>query len=45
MKLSDPFQSFAVLWEFISGQKATPRHALSLLEAHFKKGAGGDGKI
>lgn len=36
MKLTEPNQAFPMLWEFISGQKATARHSLSLLESHFK---------
>ena len=36
MKLTEPNQVFPMLWEFISGEKATARHSLSLLESHFK---------
>ena len=36
MKMTEPNQAFAMLWEFIAGEKATARQALSLLEEHFK---------
>jgi len=36
MKLTEPNQAFPMLWEFISGEKATARHALTLLESHFQ---------
>lgn len=36
MKITDPVQSFSILWEFISGNRVAPRSALSHLETHFK---------
>lgn len=37
MKLTEPQQAFACLWEFISGSKASPKAALNNLESHFTK--------
>lgn len=36
MKITDPAQSFTILWEFISGHRASAKQALSSLETHFK---------
>ena len=36
MKITDPAQSFSILWEFISGSRTSPKVALSNLETHFK---------
>lgn len=36
MKITDPAQSFTILWEFISGQRSSAKQALSSLETHFK---------
>ncbi|KAM0752896.1 origin recognition complex subunit 1 [Meredithblackwellia eburnea MCA 4105] len=36
MKVSDPSQSFTLLWEALSGKKASPRQALTNLEEHFQ---------
>ncbi|KAJ1933513.1 Origin recognition complex, subunit 1, partial [Kickxella alabastrina] len=36
MKMTEPSQAYAQLWQAISGgEKATPRHAAQLLERHF----------
>lgn len=36
MKITDPAQSFSILWEFISGNRTSAKQALSSLETHFK---------
>lgn len=36
MKITDPAQSFTILWEFISGNRVSAKQALSSLETHFK---------
>lgn len=36
MKITDPAQSFTILWEFISGNRSSAKQALSSLETHFK---------
>jgi origin recognition complex subunit 1 len=36
MKITDPAQSFSILWEFISGKRSSPKQALAALETHFK---------
>lgn len=36
MKITDPAQSFSILWEFISGNRTSPKVALNNLETHFK---------
>lgn len=36
MKLTEPQQAFGHLWEFISGQKSSPKAALEHLEQWFK---------
>lgn len=35
MKVTDPHQSYALLWEALSGDRVSPTHALSLLEREF----------
>ena len=35
MKISDPHQSYALLWEALKGQRASPAQALELLEREF----------
>lgn len=35
MKITDPHQSYSLLWEAIKGERVTPIHALALLEAEF----------
>ena len=36
MKLTEPGQAYPALWEFIADEKVTSRHALTMLEEHFK---------
>jgi origin recognition complex subunit 1 len=36
MKITDPAQSFSILWEFVSGNRVAPKAALAQLETHFK---------
>ncbi|KAJ2355849.1 Origin recognition complex, subunit 1 [Coemansia sp. RSA 2618] len=35
MRMTEPAQAYAQLWQAISGDRATPRHAAALLERHF----------
>ncbi|KAJ1848002.1 Origin recognition complex, subunit 1, partial [Coemansia sp. RSA 2703] len=35
MKMTEPSQAYTQLWQAISGEKATPKHAAQLLEKHF----------
>ncbi|KAJ2701119.1 Origin recognition complex, subunit 1, partial [Coemansia spiralis] len=35
MKMTEPSQAYAQLWQAISGDKVTPKHAAQLLEKHF----------
>ncbi|KAJ2782929.1 Origin recognition complex, subunit 1 [Coemansia javaensis] len=35
MKMTEPAQAYSQLWQAISGDKATPKHAAQLLERHF----------
>ncbi|BFZ60185.1 Origin recognition complex, subunit 1 [Saitoella coloradoensis] len=35
MKVTEANQAYAMLWEVLSGERVTPSHALSLLEAEF----------
>lgn len=35
MKVTDPHQSYSVLWEAITGERVAPQHALSLLTREF----------
>ena len=35
MKITDPHQSYALLWEALKGQRASPAQALDLLEREF----------
>jgi origin recognition complex subunit 1 len=37
MKVTDPHQSYSLLWEALSGQRVSPSHALDLLEREFSK--------
>lgn len=36
MKITDPVQSFSILWEFISGNRVPAKTALANLETHFR---------
>ncbi|KAJ2870344.1 Origin recognition complex, subunit 1, partial [Coemansia asiatica] len=35
MKMTEPSQAYTQLWQAITGEKATPKHAAQLLEKHF----------
>ncbi|KAJ1956944.1 Origin recognition complex, subunit 1 [Dipsacomyces acuminosporus] len=35
MKMTEPAQTYTQLWQAITGNKATPKHAAQLLEKHF----------
>lgn len=35
MKMTEPSQAYTQLWQAITGDKATPKHAAQLLEQHF----------
>lgn len=35
MKVTDPHQSYSLLWEALKGQRVSPSHALELLEGEF----------
>ncbi|KAK5939218.1 Origin recognition complex, subunit 1 [Knufia obscura] len=35
MKVTDPYQSYSLLWEALKGDRVSPNHALSLLEHEF----------
>ncbi|KAI9644476.1 Origin recognition complex, subunit 1 [Ciborinia camelliae] len=37
MKVTDPHQSYALLWEALRGDRVSPSHALDLLEREFSK--------
>ncbi|KAL1955114.1 hypothetical protein VTO42DRAFT_9015 [Malbranchea cinnamomea] len=37
MKLTDPHQSYSLLWEALKGDRVSPSHALSLLEREFSR--------
>lgn len=37
MKLTDPHQSYALLWETLTGDRVSPTHALDLLEREFSR--------
>lgn len=37
MKVTDPHQSYALLWEALTGDRVSPTHALSLLEREFSR--------
>ncbi|KAF7912015.1 uncharacterized protein EAE98_011772 [Botrytis deweyae] len=37
MKVTDPHQSYALLWEALKGDRVSPSHALDLLEREFSK--------
>ena len=37
MKIPDPHQSYALLWEALRGDRVSPSHALALLNAEFSK--------
>ncbi|KZF26309.1 P-loop containing nucleoside triphosphate hydrolase protein [Xylona heveae TC161] len=37
MKLTDPHQSYSLLWEALRGERVSPVHALELLEREFSK--------
>jgi origin recognition complex subunit 1 len=35
MKITDPIQAYAILWEALTQQRVTPKHANDLLEKRF----------
>ena len=37
LKVSDPHQSYSLLWEALRGERVSPSHALGLLEREFEK--------
>ena len=37
MKVTDPHQSYSLLWEALRGERVSPSHALDLLEREFSK--------
>ncbi|CAL8583796.1 Origin recognition complex, subunit 1 [Xanthoria parietina] len=37
MKVTDPHQSYSLLWEALKGERVSPSHALSLLEREFDR--------
>ncbi|KAL8672905.1 MAG: hypothetical protein Q9168_002659 [Polycauliona sp. 1 TL-2023] len=37
MKVTDPHQSYSLLWEALKGERVSPSHALGLLEREFDK--------
>ncbi|KAL8835289.1 MAG: hypothetical protein Q9170_003375 [Blastenia crenularia] len=37
MKVTDPHQSYSLLWEALKGERVSPTHALGLLEREFEK--------
>ncbi|KAL8944098.1 MAG: hypothetical protein Q9216_000689 [Gyalolechia sp. 2 TL-2023] len=37
MKVTDPHQSYSLLWEALKGERVSPSHALGLLEREFEK--------
>ena len=41
MKVLDPNQAYAMLWEALTGERVTPLHAAPLLDAQFKKAGPG----
>ena len=41
LKVLDPNQAYAMLWEALTGERVTPLHAASLLDNHFKKAGPG----
>jgi len=43
LKVLDPNQAFAMLWEALTGERVTPAHAANLLESKFK--AAGPGRV
>jgi origin recognition complex subunit 1 len=41
LKVLDPNQAYAMLWEALTGERVTPLHAAPLLDAAFKKAGPG----
>jgi origin recognition complex subunit 1 len=41
LKVLDPNQAYAMLWEALTGERVTPLHAASLLDTQFKKAGPG----
>lgn len=37
MKVTDPHQSYSLLWEALKGERVSPSHALGLLESEFER--------